>query len=94
MILKVKIKYSKRKGSRKMVIWVSKSNEIISDVKQLLEFFGEKIKALETRRIKPYYKLTSNNPALLLSFLSALQDMFPEIYFDTSLEESVNLKTE
>ena len=83
MNLKLKIRYDKKTKKRTISAWIQKNKQFENDVNQLLRFFKEQIQITLKRRFLPYYKITSENPAIILSLFSAVQDLIPEIYFST-----------
>ena len=87
MILKLKINPSRK---RKIAIWMQRHKDFNQDIKQVLQFFKDQIRVSKKRRLFPYYRITSDNPAVLLSLFSTIQDMIPEIYFKT--EESLEIE--
>ncbi len=88
MILKLILKNNRKLKRKDMVVWIQKDNkDFESDVKQLMEFFKESIDVADIRRFnKKYYKITSKNPAIMMSLFSAVHDLIPEVYF-TQVEE-------
>jgi DNA-binding transcriptional regulator WhiA len=79
MILKIKIKKSKE--DRQIIAWIQNSKDFNEDLKQLFTFFKEDIKIKEKRRVHIYYKVTSENTSVMLSLISTIIDLIPEIYF-------------
>ena len=90
MNLKLKIKYNKKSKKRIIYAWIQKNKQFENDVNQLLRFFKDQIQITLKRRFLPYYKITSENPAIILSLFSTIQNLIPEIYFNT--EESFEFK--
>ena len=90
MNLKLKIRYDKKTKKRTISAWIQKNKDFEHDVNQLLRFFKDQIQFTIKRRFLPYYKINSKNPAIILSLFSAIQDLIPEIYFNT--EESFEFK--
>ena len=84
MNLKLKIKYDKKSKKRKISAWIQRNKDFESDIKQLLHFFKDQVQFSIKRRFFPYYKITSENPAIILSLFSAIQDLIPDIYFNTN----------
>ncbi|MFX1233864.1 MAG: hypothetical protein ACFFBY_04815 [Promethearchaeota archaeon] len=93
MILKLKIK-GKRKQEKKIYLWIQRHKDFKQDIQQLLQFFKDQILVSKKRKILPYYRIASENPAIALSLFSAIQDLIPEVYFKEEskfeLEETVN----
>ena len=88
MILKLKIKNT-RKNNR-IVVWIQKNTQIESDLLQVFDFFNENIKISQIRVIHKYYKITAENPAIIISLISAIHELIPEVYFtdEESIEEA------
>ena len=87
MILKLKIKHSKKK---RIFIWIQRHKDFKQDIQQILQFFKDQIIVSKKRRLFPYYQIASDNPAILLSLFSTVQDLIPEIYF--KVEDSIEIK--
>lgn len=81
MLLKLKIKKDKHSGRNRMIIWIQRDEAFKKDIQELFKFFNNKIVMSKKRRVIPYFLITSDNPAILLSLFSALLDSIPEIYF-------------
>jgi hypothetical protein len=90
MNFKLKIRYDKKTKKRIISTWIQKHKDFEQDINQLLNFFKDQIQFTIKWRFFPYYKITSKNPAIILSLFSAIQDLIPEIYFNT--EESFEFK--
>lgn len=91
MILKLKIR-KKRKQGKKIILWIQRHKDFKQDIQQILKFFKDQILVSKKRKILPYYRIASENPAIALSMFSAIQDMIPEVYFKdpVEIEETVN----
>ncbi|MHA1670459.1 MAG: hypothetical protein ACTSV5_07745 [Promethearchaeota archaeon] len=81
MIIRLKIKREKGSEKKRIVVWIQRHQDIENDVQQLFQFFKDQMVIEKTRRILPYYRVSSENPAIMLSFFTALQEIIPEIYF-------------
>ena len=84
MILKVKIQNNKiKKKNKRITVWIQKYKELEEDLKELFQFFKENIQVSKQIRLHKYYKVTSENPAILLSLVSTINELIPEIYFSS-----------
>ena len=84
MILKVKIQNNIIKNKHKRItVWIQKKKELEEDLKELFQFFKENIQVSKQIRLHKYYKVTSENPAILLSLVSTINELIPEIYFSS-----------
>ena len=90
MILKLKIKSNNKTKKQQIFIWIEKNKEFESDVQQLIEFFDTQIQVKTIVGFHLYYKITSDNPAIMLSLLTAIQELIPDIFFNT--DESLDLE--
>jgi len=81
MILKLKIK-SNRTDNR-IVVWIQKNTKIESDLLQVFNYFTENIQISQIRVIHKYYKITAENPAIMMSFISTIHEIIPEVYFNS-----------
>ena len=82
MILKVKVHNNKiKKNNKGITVWIQINKELNEDLKQLFQFFKENIQVTKQIRLHKYYKITSENPAILLSLVSTINELIPEIYF-------------
>ncbi|MHA1293756.1 MAG: hypothetical protein ACTSQJ_13945 [Promethearchaeota archaeon] len=88
MILKLVIKENKKTKKNQIIVWIQKGREFEKDVQQIFNFFKESIMINEKIRKCRYYKVTSKNPAIMLSLFSALQEIIPDIYFITQQPNS------
>ena len=94
MILKLKINSNKRKEKKKITAWIQKDKDFNKDIKQIFDFFKNNVKISEKRRFHKFYKVSSENPAIIMSLFSTIHDLIPEIYFtEDSMKniESLNL---
>ena len=80
MKLKLKVKNNKK---RKIVAFIQKDKDFDESIHQLFRFFRNKLKISKLSRFRRYYIVSSENPATILSLFSAVQDLIPDIYFDT-----------
>ena len=96
MIFKLIIRYHK-KGNI-ITAWIQKHEDFEEDLKQIFEFFKSNIKISKKRRFHTYYRINSENPAIILSLFSTIQEIIPEIYFknEKALEngEILNLEND
>ncbi|MFX0058902.1 MAG: hypothetical protein ACFE85_00790 [Candidatus Hodarchaeota archaeon] len=90
MIIKLKIKTAKKSKEKKLVVWIQKRKDFESEIQQLLQFFRDQISFTIKSRFFQYYKITSENPAIMISLMSTVQDLIAEIYFNE--EESIEMK--
>ena len=85
MILRLKIKSGKN-TNKQIFAWIQDHKDFREEIKQLLTFFKDQITVKKRIRFHKYHRITSENPAIMLSLLSAIQDIIPEIYFNPSKE--------
>jgi len=94
MIIKLKIKVEKSIKKKQIVVWIQRQEDIENDIQQLFQFFKDQIEVSKIKRILSYYRVSSENPAIMLSFFTALQEIIPDIYFNNDdsveFEESFN----
>ena len=88
MILKLVIKEDNKKNKNQIIVWIQKGREFEEDVQQIFQFFTDSLIISEKVRICRYYKVTSENPAIMLSLFSALQEIIPDIYFNSQKADS------
>jgi len=81
MILKLKIKSKKNKGHY-LIAWFQREKTTKPDVEQVIKFFKEQIHVSKIWKVHSYYRVTSENPAIIISLFSTLQELIPEIYFN------------
>ncbi|MHA2182249.1 MAG: hypothetical protein ACXAAH_12595 [Promethearchaeota archaeon] len=84
MILKLKVKSNNKKS---IVAWVQKSKDFDDSLYQIFEFFKDKIRISKWSRFTRFHIISSENPAIILSIFSSIQDLIPDIYFN--FEESI-----
>jgi len=90
MILKIRIKQNKKTNKSRIIVWIQKQKEFDNEIKQLLNFFKDQLMYYRVRKIHQYYKITSDNPAIMMSLISSIQDLIPEIYFN--VDESIGIE--
>ena len=90
MILKLKIKSNSKTKNKQIFVWIEKNKEFKEDVKDLIQFFKDQIQVKKRLGIHIYYKITSDNPAIMLSLLSTVQELIPDIYFNTN--DAINIE--
>ncbi|MFW9952696.1 MAG: hypothetical protein ACFFKA_21450 [Candidatus Thorarchaeota archaeon] len=84
MILKLKIKSNHATNKKQIFVWIQKNKEFKNDIDQLLQFFKDNTKIKTVYRLHKYYKITSRNPAIMLSLLNTIQELIPEMYFPSN----------
>jgi hypothetical protein len=84
MILKLKIKSNNKADKTQLYVWIEKNKEFEDDAQQLIQFFKDQIQVKTKQGLHTYYKITSDNPAIMLSLLTAVQELIPDIYFSTN----------
>ncbi|NHJ21807.1 MAG: hypothetical protein EAX91_12745 [Candidatus Lokiarchaeota archaeon] len=84
MILKLKIKSNSKTNKTQLYVWIEKNKEFEDDAQQLIQFFKDQIQVKIKLGLHTYYKITSDNPAIMLSLLTAVQELIPDIYFSTN----------
>ncbi len=90
MLVKIKIKQKNNTSEYSIVIWIQRNKALDVDLEQLLKFFEKQIASKKVRHIYPYYKITSDNPAMMLSLMSSIQELIPEIFFND--ENDIEIK--
>jgi len=79
MILQLKIKSNK--ADNRIVVWIQRNTKIEGDLLQIFDFFKENVKISQIRAIHKYYKISSENPAIMMSLISTIHEIIPEVYF-------------
>ncbi|MHA1148328.1 MAG: hypothetical protein ACTSR8_08785 [Promethearchaeota archaeon] len=92
MILKLIIKKDKKTKKNNIIVWIQKGREFEQDIQQIFQFFKNNLQITEKVRICKYYKVSSSNPAIMLSLFSALQEIIPDIYFNTNPDPMENVE--
>jgi hypothetical protein len=90
MIIKLKIRQNKKINRNDIYAWVQRHEDFKSDIEQIFQFFQDQLNYKKIWRFHKYYKITSENPAIMISFISTIQDLIPEIYFKS--EESIDIE--
>lgn len=75
MILKLKLN---RENERQIVIWVQDIQELKRDIEDILRFFQDQISVKKRIRFNKGYKITSTNPAIMISLHSTILDLIAE----------------
>ena len=84
MILRLKIKSNLKTKKKQIFVWIEKNREFKEDVLQLIQFFKDQIQVKTRLGFHMYYKITSENPAIMLSLLTTVQELIPDIYFNSN----------
>ncbi|MFX1314276.1 MAG: hypothetical protein ACFFA6_10790 [Promethearchaeota archaeon] len=96
MIFKIKVKTDKKKNEKIIIAWIQKHKDFEKDLQELLQFFKNQITYSIKSRINEYYRITSNNPAIMLSLISSIHDLIAETYFNAEeslqVQEPLNIK--
>lgn len=87
MKLKLKIKGKKK---RRLVAWIQKSKEFNDSTHQIFRFFKDRIKISKLSKITKYYVVSSENPGVIISLFSTIQELIPEVFFN--IEESLEIE--
>jgi len=90
MILKLKIKSNNKTKKKQIFVWIEKNKAFKEDVQQLIQFFKDQIQVKKRIGRHIYYKITSDNPAIMLSLLTTVQELIPDIYFNSN--DSINVE--
>ncbi|MFX0035538.1 MAG: hypothetical protein ACFE9I_07850 [Candidatus Hermodarchaeota archaeon] len=83
LILKIKPKNQSKK--KRIIVWVQKNSELNEDILQFFQIFKEDIQISKLSKILRYYVVTSENPAIILNFLSSIQESIPQVYFNNEI---------
>jgi len=81
MKLKLIIKKNKKTQQHEIVLWIQQKTELSKDLNDIIKFFKNEIIVSKKNRLHTYLKIHSENPAIMLSLLSSLQEILPDIYF-------------
>ncbi|TXT54178.1 MAG: hypothetical protein BAJALOKI2v1_800005 [Promethearchaeota archaeon] len=81
MKIKLIVKNRLFNGKEKLSLWIEKYGEIKEEIEQIFTFFEDSINVKEKRRLSKYYVISSENPAIILSLSSAIQEIVAEKYF-------------
>ena len=87
--MKLKLKVKKNKNKR-LIAWIQKNKDFDDSIKQLFTFFKDKIKISKFSRITNYFIISSENPGIILSLFSTVQDLIPDVYFNSEDSLEVN----
>jgi hypothetical protein len=92
MIVKIKVHNNRKTNVNYIEVWVQRKKELDQDLVQIFQFFEDQITYKSIRRFHPYFRITSDNPAMLLSLISSLQELITEIFFND--DKTIKLKEE
>ena len=90
MILRLRVKSTSNSNKNRIIVWVQNHKSLKEEIQQLLEFFKDDVSVKQRLFIHKYYKITSENPAIMLSLLSTIQELIPEVFFNSS--DSIDLE--
>lgn len=83
MILKLIIKNKKKNKKHQIIAWIQKNKIFEDNINQIFQFFKDNIKISAKRRFYNYYKVSSDNPAIMMSLFSTVHDLIPDVYFNS-----------
>ena len=86
MKFKLKIKPNRKK---KIIVWIKKNKHFNDNTQQLFKFFKDDINISKWSRVIKYYIVSSENPGVILSLFSTIQELIPEIYFNSQDSKDV-----
>jgi chromatin segregation and condensation protein Rec8/ScpA/Scc1 (kleisin family) len=96
MQLKLKVSKRNKKAKNTLTVWIQRNKIFETDMLQVIKFFKDQIQVFKIRRFFPYLKITSDNPAIIISLFSTLLELIPEILFNEEnnigLEEALDSK--
>jgi hypothetical protein len=90
MKLKLKIKPNRKSNQNRIIAWIRKTSEFDNDVLQLFKLYKDSLKISKMSKLLNYYIITSENPAIILSIFSSIQESIPEVYFNK--ENSIEIE--
>ncbi|MHA1913684.1 MAG: hypothetical protein ACW986_04030 [Promethearchaeota archaeon] len=79
--MKLKLKINPKNSKKKMVVWIQKNKDLDDNALQTCRFFKNDIKFSKLSRILRYHIVSSDNPGVILSLFSAIQELIPETFF-------------
>ena len=95
MIVKLRIKRDKKSKKNKIIVWIQKRADIVSDIQQALSFYEKDLTVKTTRKHYKYLKISSDKPAIMISLITTINELIPDIYFNSEdlsiTEEEINL---
>lgn len=81
MLIKLKVHKGKKLKEPAITLWIQKQRDLKRELETIFQFFKDNIDVSNSWPFKRYFKVKSDNPAILLSFFSAVQEMIPDLYF-------------
>lgn len=95
MIVKLRIKRDKKSKKNKIFVWIQKRADVVSDIQQALSFYEKDLTVKTARRYYKYLKISSDKPAIMISLITTINELIPDIYFNSedlsSVEEEINI---
>jgi len=95
MIVKLRIKSDKKSKKTKLFVWIQKLADVEKDIQQVIIFYKNDLTVKNIRRYHKYYKITSDSPAIMISLLTTINELIPEMYFNSedlsNMEEEINI---
>ncbi|MHA2283289.1 MAG: hypothetical protein ACXAC5_20805 [Promethearchaeota archaeon] len=85
--MKLKVKNNRKKS---IVAWIQKSKEFDESLHQIFQFFKDEVRISKWSRFTRFYIVSSENPAMILSMFSTIQELIPDIYFN--IEEPIEIE--
>lgn len=76
--------------NKKIVAWIQKNSDLNEEIQQIFKLFKDNIKISRKSKFLRYYVVTSENPAIILSIFSSIQESIPEVFFND--EDSIEIE--
>jgi len=89
MIVKFIVKNKYKTGDKEITVWIQKDKSFDDCLNQIFQFFKDNIKIFKKRRFRQFYKIKSDNPAIVISLLSTIQELILETYFDNDNSDKI-----
>lgn len=95
MIIKIKIDKEKKTKKNKIVVLIQDKKELRANLQELFLFYKENVTTKTLRNYCKYYKVSSENPAIMMSLISTLFEIIPDFYFNveepSDLEDQIDV---
>ena len=95
MILRIKVISKKNRKKGRIIVWIQNHRDLREEIQQLITFFKDEIQVRKRFFFHLYYKFSSEKPVTMLSLLTTIQELIPEVFFNSStspdLEDFPNL---
>lgn len=89
MNVKLIVKNNYKTINNEITAWIQKNKNFNDCLKKVFQFFKDNVKISNKKKFRQFYKIKSNNPAIMFSLLSPVQKLILETYISDDNSEKI-----